>query len=359
MGFFSNQLANVVEWEEYNEDLIFWKWDNSEIKKGSKLIIRAGQDAIFMFNGKVEGVFEDEGSFDIESQIVPFLSTLKGFKFGFNSGMRSEVLFVNTKEHTVKWGTKNPISLPVQGFPGGMPIRSFGTFCCKVDDYQVLIDKIAGVKKQFSIEDVRERIVAVLDMVLMKWISREGKDMFNLQANAMDIGKGVQIDLDMEMRKIGIEITAFNIASVSYPPEIQEMQMKMAGQAMVGDVNRYTQVAFADSMGNPNGGGGAGALAGQMAGMQMGMMMGQQMVNNMGMGGYGQQMPPQQQMYQQPPVQQQYQQQPPMQQQYQQPPTQQAAPGVELPAGAPKFCPECGQKNQGAKFCAECGHKFG
>ena len=50
-----------------------------------------------MYNGKVEGVFKDEGSYDIESQIIPFLSTLKGFKFGFNSGIRAEVLFINTK----------------------------------------------------------------------------------------------------------------------------------------------------------------------------------------------------------------------------------------------------------------------
>lgn len=83
MGLFGGQLANVVEWQEYRDDVLFWKWTNQEIKKGSKLIIRQGQDAVFMFNGKVEGVFKDEGSFDIESEIVPFLSSLKGFKFWF------------------------------------------------------------------------------------------------------------------------------------------------------------------------------------------------------------------------------------------------------------------------------------
>ena len=81
MGLFKGQFANVVEWEEYRDDIIFWKWTNREIKKGSKLIIRAGQDAIFMYNGKIEGIFKDEGSFDIESQIIPFLSTLKELKF--------------------------------------------------------------------------------------------------------------------------------------------------------------------------------------------------------------------------------------------------------------------------------------
>ena len=101
MGLFGNQFANVIEWEEYNDDMLFWKWSNKEIKKGSRLIIKPGQDAIFLYNGKVEGVFVDDGRYDIESQIIPFLSTLKGFKFGFNSGIRAEVLFINTKEVTV------------------------------------------------------------------------------------------------------------------------------------------------------------------------------------------------------------------------------------------------------------------
>ena len=54
MGLFSNQLLNVVEWDETKEGVIFWKWPNDEIKKGSKLVIRPGQDAIFMYMGKIE-----------------------------------------------------------------------------------------------------------------------------------------------------------------------------------------------------------------------------------------------------------------------------------------------------------------
>ena len=56
MGLFKSQLSNVVEWEEYRDDCIFWKWTNKEIKKGSRLIIRPGQDAIFLYNGSIEGI---------------------------------------------------------------------------------------------------------------------------------------------------------------------------------------------------------------------------------------------------------------------------------------------------------------
>lgn len=185
--------------------------------------------------------------------------------------------------------------------------------------------------------------------------NKEGKDMFNLQANAIDIGNGIKEDLDMEIIKLGITITAFNIESFNYPETVKRMQEKVASQSMVGDMGRYTQMAMVDSMSNNgNAGGAANNMAGMantMAGMQMGMMMGQQMVNSMqapmnnmqqsmsGVNFQGQQMngqapnqmPNQQQM-------------------------QQAAPqegGV-----APKFCPNCGTKTEGAKFCSNCGTKL-
>lgn len=318
MGLFGNQLANVIEWSEYNEDTLFWKWSNNEIKKGSKLILKPGQDAIFLYNGKIEGVFEDDGEYDIQSDIIPFLSTLKGFKFGFNSGLRAEVIFINTKELTLKWGTKNAINIPAVGLPGGMPIRAFGTMSCKVDDYQILIEKISGVQRQYNIEDIKERVMSMLDQLLMKWIVREGKDMFNLQANAHEISSGIQSDLDLEMRKIGLSVTNFAISSFNYPEEIKKMQEKAAAQSMVGDVNRYTQMAMADSMTNGN----TSGVASDMAQMQMGMMMGQQMVNQMG----GAQQS-----------------------------NSNTSNGNE---NVPKFCPNCGTKTNGAKFCPECGIKL-
>jgi membrane protease subunit (stomatin/prohibitin family) len=334
MGLFSNQFSNVVEWEEYREDVLFWKWSNKEIKKGSRLIIRQGQDAVFIYNGRVEGIFTEEGSYDIESQIIPFLSTLKGFKFGFNSGLRAEVLFINTKEITVKWGTKNAIMVPAAGLPGGMPIRAFGNFSLKIADHDILIEKIAGIKQQFTVEEVKERVISILDQLLMKWIAKEGKDMYNLQVNSFDISKGMQEDLDMEMYKIGIGITSFSISAFSYPEEVQKMAEKAASQSMVGDMNKYQQMAVADSMTNGNHGSGAAA---DMVGIQMGMMMGNQMVNQMQQN-QGTPQPAQPVVNQ-----------------------SQTSEGNGQPAGSqavPKFCPNCGAKAAGANFCSNCGQKL-
>ncbi len=320
MGLFSKQFANVVEWQEFRDDMIFYKWNNDEIKKGSRLIIRPGQDAIFLYNGKVEGIFKDEGDYDIESQIIPFLSTLKGFKFGFNSGMRAEVLFVNTKEFIAKWGTQNAINIPTPALPGGMPIRANGTFTFKVMDYVKLIDKIAGIRNSYAVEDVRLRIVTILDQLLMKWISKEGKDMFNLQANSFDIATGIKTDLDMQIYDTGLSVTGFNIMSFTYPEEIQAMINKNASHSMVGDLGRYQTIAMTEGITNGNVKG--GGAASDMAGMMMGMTYANQMMQNMN-----------------------------------QPANQTNAPAGQSVA-KPNFCPNCGQKTGASNFCPNCGQKL-
>ncbi|MFD0958014.1 SPFH domain-containing protein [Paenibacillus chungangensis] len=323
MVFFKNQFANVVEWEEFRDDMIFWKWSNREIKKGSKLIIRPGQDAIFVNNGGIEGIFQDEGEYSIDSDIVPFLSTLKGFKFGFNSGMRVEVVFVNTKEFTVRWGTQNPILIPTPQLPGGMPIRANGTFVFKVKDYVTFIDKIAGVRDSYLVEDVKLRITAVLDQLLMKWISREGKDMFNLQANAFDIARGIQEDLDMELLDDGISIADFRVMSFNYPAEIQEMITKTASHSMIGDMQRYQQASMTDGI--ASGKVKSGGVAADMTGMMMGMNIAKDMMQNMNPDANRNQ------------------------------PSNPAAPSS---GQRPNFCPNCGTKNEGANFCPNCGNKL-
>mgnify|MGYP001012925856 FL=1 len=320
MGIFRRQFSDIIEWEEFRDDMIFYKWSNKEIKKGSRLIIRPGQDAIFLYNGKIEGIFEDEGDYDIESQIIPFLSTLKGFKFGFKTGLRAEVLFINTKDFIVKWGTKNPINIPSPQLPGGIPIRANGTFTFKVGDYMKLIDKIAGVRTSYMVEDVRLRITSVLDQLLMKWISREGKDMFNLQSNSFEISKGVQNDLDMQLFDSGINVTGFNIISFNYPKEIQDMITKSASHSMVGDLGRYQQVSMTDGIasGKVKGSG----TASDMAGMMMGINVANQMMENMKES------------------------------------TNKSSSSNQKSSGKANFCPNCGQKAGEANFCSNCGQKL-
>ena len=249
----------------------------------------------------------------IETDIIPFLSTLKGFKFGFKTGLKAEVLFINTKEFLVKWGTKNPINIKAPGMPGGMPIRAFGSFNVKINDYMVLIDKIAGIKSQFTVDDVKQRALAVVDQLLMKWIVREGKDMFNLQANSFEIANGIKVDLDMEMIKIGLTVTTLNIENFSYPDSVQNMINKNAAYGMVGNIGHYQNVSMTEAMEkNSN------SSMANMAQAGMGIQMGIHMMNEM---------------------------------------KKNIEQGQEL-NNKKNICKNCGEiLSEGAKFCSSCGTK--
>lgn len=389
-SFFKGQLSSVIEWKEFRDDMLFWKWNESEVKKGSRLILRPSQHAIFLQSGKIEGIFTESGNYDVESDIIPFLSTLKGFRFGFNTGMRAEVLFVNTKLFQVKWGTKSPIYLnvPQLQLPGGVPIRANGTYSFKIDDYIGLIENIAGIKESYVVEDVKSIVSANLNALLMKWIQKEGKDMFNLQANALEISRGLTEDFDMNVISKGIKITEFNIASISYPDEIKAKITEMASQGMIGNEDRYDRIRMTDAVtdairngGGNSGGSGMGGTANEIAGMMMGMNMAGHMMKGM-----NQQMNPNYQQPQQPqPYPNQYQQpqqsqpypnqyqQPqqsqPYPNQHQQPQQPQAQPhsqqgeasgnqGSASSSSIPNFCPNCGAKTSGMNFCGNCGHKL-
>ncbi|MFR5027668.1 MAG: SPFH domain-containing protein [Coprococcus sp.] len=227
-------------------------------------------------------------------------------------------------------GTSSPIRLQAPGLPGGLPVRSNGKFSFKIDDYNVLIEKVAGIKQQFTVDDIRDRIRGILDGLLMKWITKVGGDVFNLMANSVDIAKGIKEDLDMELLGIGLTITDFRISEFTYPENIQKRADQAAEYSMIGDMNRFQQVNMVDSMARGGRTGTAGSnatdMANAMVGMQMGMAMANQMAGTMNqmnnqmnnqMGG------------------------------------QAAGNGV-----APKFCPNCGQPTNGAKFCGNCGTKL-
>ena len=235
---------------------------------------------------------------------------------------------MNTKEFTVKWGTKSAINLPHPSMPGGLPIRAFGSFSFKISDYMSLIENIAGVKEQYAVDDIKARVVSVLDQLLMKWIVKEGKDMFNLQLNSFEIARGIKEDLDMDLCKIGLSATDFRIENFNYPEQVQKIIEKNASYSMVGNLGQYGQVAAIESMEN-----GKNSTMNNMVNAGIGMQFGHQMMKQINET---------------------------MQMNQSVNNTQQVNNSVSTEGNnsIPKFCPNGGTKTNGMKFCGECGYKL-
>ena len=106
------ELIDIIEWIDDTNDTLVYRFEryNNEIKNGAKLTVREGQVAVFINEGKVADVFQP-GMYTLKTENLPILSTLKGWKYGFQSPFKAEVYFISTKNITAqKWGTKNPIT---------------------------------------------------------------------------------------------------------------------------------------------------------------------------------------------------------------------------------------------------------
>ncbi len=318
MGLFS-QRKDTVEWVEYRSDLLFYKWRDSEIKNGSRLVVRTGQNVVFYYNGHVSKVFTQEGNFDIATDIYPFLSDWQAFfDLRKDTGLRAEVYFVNAKELLMNWGTRQRIMIPTDEVPSGIPIGMNGNLVVEFRDYLKFIEKVAGVKPSYSLSDVSDRILGELDGIISECVlGAQHKVGLNalvaLQANSRALGKQMAEELDKELFDIGLGVRDVNIISINYPPEVQAMAEKVAAQSFIQDTGKYATVAMADGMATGNNA--VGSMAAQMA---MGAQMAQQMTGAMNGGA-------------------------------------QAAPAQADPA-ADRFCPTCRKMVEG-NYCNVCGAK--
>src|SRR5215510_9738774 len=107
------ELIDIIEWVDDSRHTLAWRFPryNNEIKNGAQLIVRPGQVAVFVHRGEIADQFQP-GHYELKTDNLPILSTLQGWKYGFNSPFKAEVYFVSTRQVTdLKWGTQDPIMM--------------------------------------------------------------------------------------------------------------------------------------------------------------------------------------------------------------------------------------------------------
>jgi membrane protease subunit (stomatin/prohibitin family) len=312
-----NQFIEVIEWLDDSQDTLLYRFPvyQQEIKNGAQLIVRESQAAVFVFEGQVADVFTP-GRYTVDGGNTPILSKLGAWKHGFNSPMKSEVYFVNTKQFTdMKWGTSNPIMLRDSDF-GVVRLRAFGAYSMRVADPGEFIKQIAGTNAQFQTEDIDGQLKRAIVTEFSDALGEMKIPALDLAAQYKELGGAIRDKINEDFKGYGLEVTKFYVENISLPPEVEAALDKRASMGALGDAQKYMQFQAADALRDAakNEGGGAGLGAGLGAGFAVGG----QMANAFG---------------------------------------QQAQGGQ---AGAATVaCPSCGkQNNPQAKFCADCGGKM-
>ncbi|GAK98881.1 conserved hypothetical protein [Nonlabens ulvanivorans] len=290
----SHEFIDIVEWLDYTDDTIAHRFERyqNEIKNGAKLIVREGQTAVFINEGQLADVFTP-GTYDLTTQNLPILSTLKGWKYGFNSPFKAEVYFVNTHLFTdEKWGgTKNPITLNDDRF-GLVEIRAFGTYAFKIADAGKFIVDIVGTDNNFTNFEINEHLKSLIATRFTDTVGEANLPIELYAANTTELSETCQAVMQPEFMGVGISLERFYIENVSMPEELKKEIFEYSRIDKL-DLDRLTKFKTAKAIeaAAVNEGGTAGAGMGMGMGFVLAQQMGGMMSPQMG----GQQSMPQQQ----------------------------------------------------------------
>ena len=270
--FITGELIDIVEWLETSPDAMVWRFDrpNNEIKNGAQLIVRPGQVAVFVDQGTVADVFEP-GRHELTTQNLPILSRLRGWKYGFASPFKAEVVFVSTRQFVSnKWGTKQPVMTRDPEL-GPVRLRVFGTYAVRVSDAESFVRELVGANSSFTIGQITDQL---RDLVVARFSELLGENtvpVLQLAANYKELGDLVATRLVPELEKFGVALTKLVVESIALPDEVAATLDQRTRIGLIGgDMGAYAQLLTADAVRDAarnQGSGGAGAAVGVGLGM--------------------------------------------------------------------------------------------
>lgn len=287
-----HEFIDIIEWLDYTDDTICHRFERyqNEIKNNAKLIVREGQTAVFINEGQLADVFEP-GTYTLNTQNMPILATLKGWKYGFNSPFKAEVYFVNTHLFTdEKWGTKNPITLNDERF-GLVEIRAFGTYAFKIGDPGKFIVDIVGTDNNFTNFEINEHLKSLIATRFTDTVGEANLPIELYAANTTELSETCRDVMHPEFESVGISLEKFFIENVSMPEDLKKEIFEYSRIDKLDlDLLTKFKTARAIEAAASNEGGTAGAGMGMGMGFVLAQQMGGLMAPQMG----GQQMPVQQ-----------------------------------------------------------------
>lgn len=274
------ELVDIIEWLSDDPHTVVWRFPRyqNEIKNGAQLIVRPGQTALFVHRGQIADVFP-EGHYELRTDNLPILSTLAGWKHGFNSPFRSEVYFVSTRQVTnLKWGTPKPIPMRDADF-GNVRVRAFGTYTLRVIDPRIVIRELVGADGQFEANELTELLRSIINQAFADLVAEQKIPVMDLASRYTELADQLRTlvceRLDDEY---GLEVPLLQIVNVSLPEEVEKALDASASMNALGDIGRYQQYQMAHAIPmaaqNP---GMAGGGMGAGVGLGMGMLMANQM----------------------------------------------------------------------------------
>ncbi|MDA8083494.1 MAG: SPFH domain-containing protein [Nitrospiraceae bacterium] len=289
MGFFDrlrSEFVDIIQWLDDSNDTLVHRFERyaNEIKYEAKLVVREGQQAVFLNEGQIADVFKP-GTYTLNTKNLPIMATLQGWKYGFESPFKAEVYFCSTRQFTnLKWGTPGPVTMRDKEF-GAIRVTSFGIYSIRIKDPAVFIREIVGTDGNFTTESITDNLRGKIGMRIKEVLPETGIPIIDMESKVMVLGQMLKDRIAPSFEGFGLELTEVQVQDIGLPEEVESAIDKSGAIKAVGDLRTFTQYETASSIGvaaaNPSGVAAAG----------VGMGMGFSMANQMGQAMAGGQTP--------------------------------------------------------------------
>jgi excisionase family DNA binding protein len=284
MDFIRGELIEILEFNDDSRDTISWRFPDSdrEIKRGAQLIVRESQVAQFVYLGEFGDTF-GPGKHTLVTDNIPVLTTLKGWKYGFESPFKADVYFINTRLFTGnKWGTSNPVMMRDHDF-GIIRLRAFGTYDVRVVEPRLFLKEVVGTDQNFRLDEFADTMRSRLVSIFADSLATAKVPALDVASRYTELGDALLPVINpIVTAKYGIEITSFIVENVSVPPEVEEAIDKRSSMSAIGNLNDYVKYQMGQGMGK-----GTGGAAGTAAELAVGFGIAQQMVQQGGISATG------------------------------------------------------------------------
>jgi excisionase family DNA binding protein len=279
MDFIKGELIEIIEWTDDSRDTLSYRFpdDDKEIKRGAQLIVRESQAVQFVYLGQFGDLF-GPGKHELITDNIPVLSTLKGWKYGFETPFKADVYYVTTRLFTGnKWGTSNPVMVRDQDF-GIVRLRAFGTYDFRIVNVPRFLKEVAGTDVHFRLDEFTDAMRSRLVSVFSEALATSKVPALDIATRYSELGEALLPLINpVLLDKYGLEMGSFILENVSVPPEVEEAIDKRSSMAAVGNLNDFVKYQMAKGFEK----GGAG-VAGVGAEVAVGMAMAGQMMNQPG-----------------------------------------------------------------------------
>jgi membrane protease subunit (stomatin/prohibitin family) len=242
-------FIEIIEDLTPDPNLLMWKFADAdkEIKNGAVLTVRESQAALFLNEGKLADIFTP-GRYVLKTENIPLLTSLKGWKYGFDSPFKADVYFFNTMHFAgQRWGTPTPVLMRDPTF-GQVRVRAFGTFNVRINDFAKFFRQYAGTSERLTITELEYQLRDYIAPMFGEVLAQANISVLDIAGNISALNEKIQPLIQPYFTDLGVEVTRFAITGATLPDEVLKHYDNVTSINMITDMDKFTKFNLANAM---------------------------------------------------------------------------------------------------------------